>query len=408
MKPKILLLPTYFPTIHSPIIGSQVLEQSEMMLEYFDIRSIYCLPGMGWKRFLFTLLFGQIKKNKGYQNCDHVLLSDKITAKGVFYFQSKRLPSFINQRLRNRAYAYVVKKHLQNGWKPKLIHSRTAEHAGLIAAHLSTTFKIPNLLTENCIFVLDKNITTKQIKDYRLSIETAFRVAVVSHYLKAFLLSQHYDCYPEIIGNMVDDDIFKLPSREENQKTFIIFSAGHTGFTKDWNTFFKVAKDLIINKNKNKIKIIIAVTNIYDEASKRYIPELAKKYGVSDFCEIKFEVPRIQIVELFQHSNIFVSTSVNETFGIATLESMFCGTPVVATRNGGIEDFINNDNGILCDIGDDQAISKAIFSIMEGKRVFDPKKVRESVIHKYGKDAFKERLKGLYEETINLANNKST
>lgn len=402
MKQKILLLPTYFPTKHAPIIGSQVLEQSEMMLEYFDIRVIYCLPGMGWKRFVFNLIFGKILRNRGYKSCKHVLLSEKIIANGVYYFQSKRLPGFVNQRLKNNAYKFSLKQYLESDWKPDLLHSRTAEHAGLIGAHLSKFFKIPNLLTENCIFILDKNITTKHISDYRLSIESADRIAVVSHYLKAFLLSHNYDCNPEIIGNMVDDDVFTLPSQKKTQGAFTIFTAGHTGFTKDWETFFQVASDLIINKNKSKIKFIIAVTHVYDEASKKYIPELAKKYGIADFCDIKFEVPRGLIVELFQQSDVFLSTSVNETFGIATLEAMFCGTPVVSTRNGGIEDFMTPDNGILCDIVDSQAISKAILSIIEGKKAFDPEKVRNSVIHKYGKEAFKMRLKRLYDETIQL------
>lgn len=402
-KKRILLLPTYFPTKSAPIIGAMVKEQSELMLEFFDVKLIYCMPGMGLRRLITYIVFGKILGDKILKRCDENILNGKLECSGFYYYESKILPEIINQYLKKHIYFRAYKALISTGWEPDLIHSRTAEHAGLQAAFLSKTFKTPNLLTENCIFVLGKSPSVSRITNYRYAIENSTKVAVVSHYLKAFLLSQNYNCNPTIIGNMVDEDNFTLTERNQVTDEFIIFTVGHLGFTKDWQTFFKVIKKLTKDNHFKKIKVIIAITQVYGPSTEAYIRNLAREHDVLQFCDLKFEVSRDKISRLYQDSDLFLSTSVNETFGIATLESMFCGVPVVATRNGGIEDFICDDNGILCDIGDTDALSKAVLSIIKGEKKFFPEKIRNTVVNKYGKEIFKMRLKKLYDETIQIS-----
>lgn len=403
MKPKILLIPTYFPTTHAPIIGSQVLEQSEIMLEYFDIRAIYCMPGMGWKRFLVKLLFGWGLKNKGYQSCDHVLLSNKIIAKGVYYFQSKWLSACINQRLRNDAYEFMAKQYLESGWKPVLIHSRGFEFGGLIAEFLKSKHNIPFIHTENTALLFDSAFNKETIRNYKKVLTNADSLLFVSNFLlratlmHGFVKKRNY----HIVGNAVDENAFKLYQDINNTVNFRVLFTGYNSYIKDIPTFCKSIKELI-NKGHSNLEVIFAMTYGGGE-SKNEVIELTKLYGIHQFCEYLIAVPRKSMPELINSCDVFISTSLIETFGIGALEALFCGVPVVATRNGGIEDFISDDNGILCDIGDTEALSAAISSIIKGEKKFYPEKIRNSVINKYGMETFKKRLKKLYNETIQLS-----
>ena len=55
--------------------------------------------------------------------------------------------------------------------------------------------------------------------------------------------------------------------------------------------------------------------------------------------------------------------SVSETFGVAYLEALSCGIPVIATRCGGPECFVNEHNGIMVDPDDVDALAKALLSM---------------------------------------------
>lgn len=63
--------------------------------------------------------------------------------------------------------------------------------------------------------------------------------------------------------------------------------------------------------------------------------------------------------------NIYVSPSLSETFGIAILEAMISGLPVVATRVGGVSELIKNGKtGILVDPKSPNQIAKAVIEII--------------------------------------------
>jgi glycosyltransferase involved in cell wall biosynthesis len=63
---------------------------------------------------------------------------------------------------------------------------------------------------------------------------------------------------------------------------------------------------------------------------------------------------------------VFVSASRSESFGLAILESMACGTPVVATRTEGAQELIGDEKaGLLVNIGDSAALANAIARLLE-------------------------------------------
>lgn len=67
------------------------------------------------------------------------------------------------------------------------------------------------------------------------------------------------------------------------------------------------------------------------------------------------------LVEWINASNVFVMPSIKESFGVAQVEALACGNPVVATKNGGSEEIITNfSHGILCEPNDSTALSQAI------------------------------------------------
>ena len=67
---------------------------------------------------------------------------------------------------------------------------------------------------------------------------------------------------------------------------------------------------------------------------------------------IREMLPRADVIQLYTHAAMFCCPSVYEPFGIINLEAMACGTPVVASRVGGIpEVVVHEETGLLVDVG---------------------------------------------------------
>jgi glycosyltransferase involved in cell wall biosynthesis len=69
-------------------------------------------------------------------------------------------------------------------------------------------------------------------------------------------------------------------------------------------------------------------------------------------------------------SDVLVLPSFAEALSVSVLEAMFCGTPVVATRVGGIPSIVRNEEtGLLVSTGDAPGLADAICRILEDRQL---------------------------------------
>ncbi len=79
---------------------------------------------------------------------------------------------------------------------------------------------------------------------------------------------------------------------------------------------------------------------------------------------------RQDLARLFAAADVFVSASLMETYGLTGVESMACGTPVVAFRVGGIPEAAPDGQGaILCAPQDGAAVIEAIMRLQNSTQL---------------------------------------
>ncbi|MGW0334913.1 glycogen synthase [Streptomyces sp. NPDC003011] len=119
-------------------------------------------------------------------------------------------------------------------------------------------------------------------------------------------------------------------------------------------------------------------------------------------------LPRPEVIQLLTHAAVFVCPSVYEPLGIVNLEAMACGTPVVASRVGGIPEVVDDGKtGVLVTVDDDfeaglaRALDAVIGDPATARRMGEAG--RERAVGEFGWDAVARRTVRLYQEIIKQA-----
>jgi glycosyltransferase involved in cell wall biosynthesis len=67
-----------------------------------------------------------------------------------------------------------------------------------------------------------------------------------------------------------------------------------------------------------------------------------RSHDMESWVTMPGRLERPAIKQIFRHSDLYVAPAVLESFGIAALEARTAGLPVIATRNGGVGEFITD------------------------------------------------------------------
>ena len=381
-KKKILIIPSSYPIRETPIVGSFFQEQSLLMADEYDVRILYAHPK-------------QFKKNQWFFYEKTNILHDP---DGLSFYY-KKINSICDEKEEVKrifwSYETVLNELLKIGWRPDVIHAHSVIYGGIIANRLGKKFKIPVMITEHMMFLLhtfSKFVQGEVFDAY----QSASRVTPPSHDKKRAILMHGIKCEPIVVGNMVDDCLFDIPKIKKRGDVFDILIVAGSSYIKDLPTFFRAVRE-ITNRGHKNIHATIVGNGVWgNENYKDYV----KKIGIEEYCTFVDVVSRKDMPKYYHNCDVFVSSSIAEGFQVSVLEAMACGKPIISTKNGGVEDGLTADSGILVDVHDFNAIADAVIKVKNKELLFDSEKIRRMVVEKYGKEAFKKRIAKIYNEII--------
>ncbi len=112
-------------------------------------------------------------------------------------------------------------------------------------------------------------------------------------------------------------------------------------------------------------------------------------------------LPQETVAELYSIANITIIPSRVEPFGLVALESLACGTPVIASKAGGLQDFVNNKVGRFFPMNDYHALSKEIIDALKNdEKSKKGEKASEYALSNYSWNRVIDELLEVYNEVI--------
>ena len=190
------------------------------------------------------------------------------------------------------------------------------------------------------------------------------------------------------VSNNLRDETFKTFCIEKDIEVIYNFVDVERFTRKPIDAFKKVIapngeRILLHASNFRKVKRVQDVVKIFHQVSKEIAskllfvgdgPErstaedLARELGVFD--EIRFVGKQEQMEDILAIADLFLLTSEYESFGLAALEAMAAGVPVVSTNAGGLTEInIPGETGFLGTVGDVDMMSQQALSIIRDDKI---------------------------------------
>lgn len=383
-KMKVFVFPGVYPNVFSPGSGIFVYEQCKK------------LANMGYQIIVLDSTY--LRYNKWLdKTCRRVSVEKEKV--GIRYTKHtrclmiSRLPKFaINSYQKNakELYNIAVAKH----GNPDLIISHFSFPAGFVASKIAEKEGIPCVVIEHFSLFLHKKINYYIIKILKSTLESATAFVCVSEHLKdAILKLTHLPKEIMVVPNMIDERFCYVPPREKNE--FKFFSAGNLIEVKQF--------ELLITSFCKAFSADEKVT--LEIAGRGKLYDVLSKLIVSNKREHQIKLigwtPRNEMLEKYVECDCFILLSKRETFGIVYREAMTVGRPIIATKNGGIEENWDDSQGILLENTDVLSIVEAMKKMVRNYTKYSSEYISKRCINMYSSDVVMNKYSELIERVIN-------
>lgn len=200
--------------------------------------------------------------------------------------------------------------------------------------------------------------------------------AFCSQFLKKDFLEKNpiipeENCF--VIYNGVDTKKF-TPIEKYNEHKRIFFT-GSWNVAKGIFIFLKAAK--LLEKKRNDFQIVIGGSPYIYNTGNALDWQIKAERSVKEIAEHLRSVKILGLVNyndlpnVFQSTDIFVFPSIwQEPFGLANIEAMATGLPVIASNVGGVPEVMeNNKTGILIEADNPKVLAEAIEYLLDNEEL---------------------------------------
>lgn len=384
----IVIIPAFFQTKKNPTFGSFFMDQAKALQKsghhvsilYCDTYSVKCL-----KDFV------------RYEEENVTEIEDiKIYRKKCFCPAKHGMDGYRNAFTKGIIELYERYLH---GGQVDIIHAHCCVWAGYAAMKLSNYTGIPYLVTEHAtMFQLHRDkISSKNDECIKEVFQKASKLICVSGAFRNLLSDYRSDI--EVIGNVVNCDRFHIIEKADTNKKIEFLTVC---YMVDEAMLQKKGIDILLKAWKNfSLKNPNATLTIGGGGQgKEKALEWVKEFGIQDSVKFVGQLSREQVAQHMQQCDCFVLPSRYETFGVVYIEAMACGKPVIAVKNGGPDDFVNDFNGILIESEDIEALADAMNDIALNYKHYDSYEISGYVRNQFSEETIAKKLETVYKEIL--------
>ncbi|WP_438313056.1 glycosyltransferase [Sporosarcina sp. FA9] len=243
--------------------------------------------------------------------------------------------------------------------------------SGLLGSFIQKEYETPWIHTNHSLGVAKERATGLK-EPTRLAAETrilssADRVVATTKNEKKLIRSFVPHPSPIAVIRIGTDSHFKPFKNKKNTAAYPYFAfAGRLEKTKGIYTFVKAFRRLVEKKEiPNSTKLIIAGGDSNNVNTMNKLPKMTQLKtaikGLENRIDFIGTQSQSQLASLFNNSVATVVPSYYESFGMVAAEAQACGSPVIASKVGGLKEVVKNRiTGLHIEKGNDENLAHAM------------------------------------------------
>lgn len=280
----------------------------------------------------------------------------------------------------------TLKKVLEKYGKPDIIHSHFPDISYICAKAIRKS-DIPFVITEHSSKVNQGTLKHNERRALIYAYRQANKILAVSNHL-CDIIQRDFNLKAVCVPNIVDLTLFSY-SYNDNHRAYVFISVGNLLPIK--RMLLLVESFLEAIKICPELKLYIFGEGI----EKNKLQKLINVGRASNNIFLMGIHTRDEIARYFKNCGIFILLSESETFGVAYVEALASGVPVIATYCGGPADYI--EQGVNGRLVDEKGIVEAILETYKDNKLFNRKKIADDIKNRYSERKTVETLIGIYE-----------
>jgi glycosyltransferase involved in cell wall biosynthesis len=277
---------------------------------------------------------------------------------------------------------------------PDIIHAHNFLYAGVIAEFLKDKYGIKYIVTEHSSSFVRNKISNEKIRSIENVAKKASKVTAVSSSFNN-ILKEYIKTNIDLLSNIVDDFFFQKKIQKKISNDFIFLHIASLDKNKNQELLIRSFEKIV--KLNDEVYLNIAG----DGYMRNFLESLVKKLNIEKQVNFLGRIPQERVREEMMKSDCFVLSSNFETFGVVLIEALACGLPLIATKCGGPEDIVNEQNGILINVENQLQLEDAMMNMYKNVNKYDKEKLRNDAKDRFGEKAFIKNAMKYYEVGIN-------
>lgn len=382
----ILMIPSWYHSKDVPTGGSFFKEQAEALVNAgHEVTILYC------EVFGFKSLNRYINYDEQYYKLENGVNVYRIKKFSFFKIKSMGLHKALTQGIEELYLDNFKKKnhHID------IIHIQSSMWAGYAGMVLSKKYDIPFVITEHSTAFGSNKIYKCHIRTLKKIFRKASQTICVSEGLKRDLIKQVGEVDIKIVGNVVNTENFNIIGTLKKDTDFkfltvCYFGSEHGIYKKGIDILFRAFSELLLKKENVTLYVGGGGEKLDD------IISYAKKLNIQHKIKFLGQLSREEVNYYMNLCDVFILPSRYETFGVVYIEALACGKPVIATRTGGPDSFIDDSNGILVDIDDQIELENAMYRICQTYEKYNPIEIRNRCISQFSSESIADQLTNIY------------